>query len=163
MTDFLNNIQNARIHIKELQEAIDNNLRKICTLESQVEELFKIRQSSTIPIKGISKINFVPINQIQYFKANQSYTNVITERHNIILATKSIREFETLLGDYFFFKINKRVLINTHKIHLFDKKNNIIIMADNSSFELVRRRRLDFLSLVTHAFLMNLYIIISKN
>ncbi|HEY9081800.1 MAG TPA: LytTR family DNA-binding domain-containing protein [Vicingaceae bacterium] len=148
MTDFLNNIQNARIHIKELQEAIDNNLQKICLLESQVQELLKIRQSSTIPIKGISKINFVPINQIQYFKANQSYTNVITERHDIILATKSIREFEALLDDFFFFKINKSVLINTHKIHSFDKKSNQIIMNNNDSFEISRRRKCDFLSVI---------------
>ena len=148
MTDFLNNIQNARIHIKELQEAIDNNLQKICLLESQVQELLKIRQSSTIPIKGISKINFVPINQIQYFKANQSYTNVITERHDIILATKSIREFEALLDDYFFFKINKSVLINTHKIYSFDKKSNQIIMNNNDSFEISRRRKCDFLSVI---------------
>ncbi|MCW8898087.1 MAG: LytTR family transcriptional regulator DNA-binding domain-containing protein [Flavobacteriales bacterium] len=148
MTDFLNNIQNARIHIKELQEAIDNNLQKICLLESQVQELLKIRQSSTIPIKGISKINFVPINQIQYFKANQSYTNVITERHNIILATKSIREFEALLDDYFFFKINKSVLINTHKIHSFSKKSNQIIMNNNDSFEISRRRKCEFLSVI---------------
>lgn len=148
MTDLLNSIQNARIHIKELQKAIDSNMRKICILESQVEELLKIRQSSTIPIKGISKINFVPINQIQYFKANQSYTNVITERHDIILATKSIREFEALLDDYFFFKINKSVLINTHKIHSFDKKSNQIIMNNNDSFEISRRRKCDFLSVI---------------
>ena len=94
MNDQIHNIQNARIHIKELQKAIDSNMQKICFLESQIHELLKIRQSSTIPIKGISKINFVPINQIQYFKANQSYTNVITERHSIILATKSIESLK---------------------------------------------------------------------
>lgn len=148
MNDQIHNIQNARIYVKELQKAIDSNMQKICLLESQIHELLKIRQSSTIPIKGISKINFVPINQIQYFKANQSYTNVITEKHNIILATKSIREFETLLGDYFFFKINKSVLINTHKIHSFDKKSNQIIMNNNDSFEIARRRKCDFLSVI---------------
>ncbi len=148
MNDQIHNIQNARIHVKELQKAIDSNMQKICLLESQIHELLKIRQSSTIPIKGISKINFVPINQIQYFKASQSYTNVITEKHNIILATKSIREFETLLGDYFFFKINKSVLINTQKIHSFDKKSNQIIMSNNDSFEIARRRKCDFLSVI---------------
>lgn len=148
MNDQLHNIQNARVYIQKLQEAIDCNLNKICLLESQVHEILKIRQSFTIPIKGISRIDFVPINEIHYLKAAQSYTEIKTERHSVILATKPITEFETLLADYFFFKINKSVLINTQKIHSFDKKNNQIIMNNNESFELARRRKCDFLSVI---------------
>ncbi len=145
MTEFLNNIKNARIHIKELQKAIDSNIQKICILESQVHELLRIRQSSTIPIKGNYKIDFIPINEIHYCKAIQSYTEV---RHDIILSTRPITEFEILLETYPFFKINKSVLINMYKIQTFDKKSNMIIISDNTSFELARRRKLDFLSLI---------------
>ncbi|MFL3663355.1 MAG: LytTR family transcriptional regulator DNA-binding domain-containing protein [Flavobacteriales bacterium] len=53
-----------------------------------------------------------------------------------------------MLEDYFFFKINKSVLINTHKIHSFDKKSNQIIMNNNDSFEITRRRKCDFLSVI---------------
>lgn len=148
MNEQIHNIKSKRVHLQKMEKALVESMNKLCLIESQMRELLGVKQSSIIPIKGNYKIDFIPINEIHYCKAIQSYTEVKSERHDIILSTRPITEFEILLETYPFFKINKSVLINMYKIQTFDKKSNMIIMSDNTSFELARRRKLDFLSLI---------------
>lgn len=148
MNEQIQNIKNKRVHLQKMEKKLVQSMNKLCFIESQMRELLATQKPSIIPIKGTSKIDFIPINEIYYCKAIQSYTEIKSERHGVILSTKPIAEFEILLETYPFFKINKSVLINTDKVHSFTKKNNQIIMTNNDCFEIARRRKCDFLNVI---------------
>lgn len=118
------------------------------SLEKQLQELIKFNNPPIITIRGAKQIDFIPLNEIIYCSADLSYTNIITENHNIILATKSINEFEGIFKNYTFFKISKSLLINLNQIHSYNRKNNQVVMKNKDLLDVARRRKTEFLTAI---------------
>lgn len=118
------------------------------SLEKQLQELIKFNNPPVITIKSAKRIDFIPLNEIIYCSADLSYTNIITENHNIILATKSINEFEGIFKNYTFFKISKSLLINLNQIHSYNRKNNQVVMKNKDLLDVARRRKTEFLTAI---------------
>ena len=140
------------MNITKIEEAVLSNsnvlhsLMKVqISLEKQLQELIKHNNPPVITIRGAKRIDFIPLNEIIYCSADLSYTNIITENHNIILATKSINEFEVVFENYSFFKISKSLLVNLNQIHSYNRKNNQVIMKNKDLLDVARRRKSEFL------------------
>jgi two-component system, LytTR family, response regulator len=141
--------------LKDLQEyIIDSNLTLKAlmecqiSLESQFQEMIKLNNDPTISIKSASKIDFVPIKEIIYLTADLSYTEIISENHSKILASKPINDFDLFLTHYSFYRINKSVLINLQQVHSYNRKNNQVIMKNKDVLDVARRRKTDFLTTI---------------
>tara|TARA_B100002051_G_C16384910_1_gene462318 strand:+ start:130 stop:567 length:438 start_codon:yes stop_codon:yes gene_type:complete len=140
------------MNITKIEEAVLSNsnvlhsLMKVqVSLEKQLQELIKYNNPPVITIRGAKRIDFIPLNEIIYCSADLSYTNIITENHNSILATKSINEFEVVFENYSFFKISKSLLVNLNQIHSYNRKNNQVIMKNKDLLDVARRRKSEFL------------------
>lgn len=143
------------MNITKIEEAVLSNsnvlqsLMKVqISLEKQLQELIKYNNPPVITIRGAKRIDFIPLNEIIYCSADLSYTNIITENHNNILATKSINEFEVVFENYSFFKISKSLLVNLNQIHSYNRKNNQVMMKNNDLLDVARRRKSEFLTVI---------------
>ena len=145
ITSKLSNLDNEILNNKEILKSIMDQQIQI---ETDFQKIIKSKNQLILPINSSSKIDFVPICEIMYCKANLSYTEIVTLNHNNVMASKPITEFEETLADYSFFKISKSVLINTQFIHSYNKQNNQVIMKNKELLDVARRRKLDFLELI---------------
>lgn len=141
--------------LKLIEESIANNhhsLRSLMqyqiSLEKQLQELILTNESPTIAIRGAKKIDFVSINEIIYCVADLSYTEIITESHTKLLASKSINDYEKFLSHYCFYRISKSLLVNVKQIHSYDRQNNKVIMKNRDVLDVARRRKSDFLNTI---------------
>ena len=144
------------MEIAKIEEAVLSNHNVLKTLmnvqvslEKQLQELIKHNNPPTITIRGAKQIDFIPLNEIIYCSADLSYTNITTQNHNTILATKSINDFETLFEQYSFFRISKSLLININQIHSYNRKNTQVIMKNKDVLTIARRRKSDFLNTIS--------------
>lgn len=116
------------------------------SLELQLQEIIKSNGAQYLTIKSTNKIDFIPIKEIIYCSANLSYTEIITENHGSVLASKAISEFNKRLINYNFYKISKSSLINVKKIHSYNRKTNEVTMKNHDVLQVARRRKNDFLT-----------------
>lgn len=142
--------------IAKIEEAVlfnSNVLRTLMDtqvlLEKQLQELIKHNNPPTITIRGAKQIDFIPLNEIIYCSADLSYTKIITENHNSILATKSINDFDELFTQHSFFRISKSLLINVNQIYCYNRKNTQVIMKNKDVLTIARRRKADFLNAIS--------------
>lgn len=142
----LNILGDEILNNKEILKVI---MEQQISLEKHFQEIVISDNKLMLPINSSSKIDFVPICEIMYCKANLSYTEIVTLNHNNILSSKSISDFEESLTNCSFFKISKSALVNTKFIHSYNKKNNQILMKNKELLEVARRRRSDFLEMIS--------------
>lgn len=97
-------------------------------------------------IPTLNGLTFVYLKDIHRFEADGSYTKVILENGTQILATRSIKEYETLLPEAIFYRVHYSHIINLNKVQEYQKgRGGFIIMEDGTSIEVAIRRREDFL------------------
>lgn len=137
-------IEQVKLTLGTTTEVLSKLLDYQISLENQLQDLIQLNSNPTISIRSAKQIDFIPVNEILYCSASLSYTEIITERHNTIVASKSISEFEDNLRKYNFYKISKSTLINVQKIHSYNRKNNLVIMKNEATLEVARRRKTDF-------------------
>ena len=84
---------------------------------------------------------FVQLEDIYFFEADGSYTNVITKTGKTLVSRK-IKEFDELLSnDNRFYRIHRSYLINTHQIQKYNKKYGAMIEFANGMTTPVAREK----------------------
>lgn len=133
--------------------ALSSLMEQQISLETHLQSLIKSNSTQTIAIKGASKIDFIPINEIIYCSANLAYTDIISINNNKVIASKSINEFEVYLSGYPFFRISKSFLVSINHIHSYNKRSGQILMKNKDLLDVARRRKTEFLSaIIPHQF-----------
>lgn len=101
-------------------------------------------------IPTLNGLTFVYFKDILRFEAEGSYTKVILEDGRQIMATRSIKEYETLLPDTIFYRVHHSHIIHLNKVREYRKgRGGFIVMDDGTSIEVAIRRREDFLKRLT--------------
>ncbi len=93
---------------------------------------------------------FVKLDDVLYFEADGSYTNVIF-KNSKILVSKKIKEFDELLSnDSRFFRTHRSFLVNIMQIKKFSKKEGALLEFENGEKITVAREKIkdfeDFIS-----------------
>ena len=99
-----------------------------------------------IPVKdGFAFLNPAEIIRLQ---ADGTYTHIYT-KDDKFTGTKNIKEYEDLLLDYGFFRSHNSHLINLSHVKRFSRLDGYFVhMSDNSTAEISRRKREEFLGLM---------------
>lgn len=86
-------------------------------------------------------IHYFDISKIIRCEADGSYTRLYALEKNPLIASKSIKEYENLLPD-FFFRVHKSHLVNSNFIEKFNKGENASVsLKDNTKIMVSRRRK----------------------
>jgi two-component system LytT family response regulator len=132
----------------ESKRAIKNSLEHIQTL------LHNVYAANTSNIRIALPTNngfvFVSVGDIIRCQADNVYTTFFMKNGKLILVSKSIKECETLLNKFNFFRANISNLINMQFVRDYKRgKGGTITMNDGATMELSRLRKEEFIRLLT--------------
>ncbi len=135
-------VQEAVLRIREKEEQRKD--------KSLLEKLLNERKSDElIGIPTIEGYEFIFNHEIIRCEGLQKCTRVVTTSKKDIISSYNIGEFIKLLQPYNFFSPHKSYLINLAFIKKY-KRDGTIILRDNSTVPISKRKKGEFLSLVVH-------------
>jgi len=120
---------------------------------AQVELATAVRNKQmpeTIALPTNDGLVFVNVNDIVYCTADGSYSRVHMNDKNEILISRTLRDVEELLSDYYFFRIHHSSLINLKHVKKYIRgEGGEVIMGNGQSLPVARTRKNDFLDIFT--------------
>jgi two-component system, LytTR family, response regulator len=129
-----------RILVKEESKRNKQLLEKLI-VEKKTEEL--------IGIPTIEGYEFIKANEIIRCEGLQRCTRVVTVTKTDIVSSYNIGEFISLLEPYHFFSPHKSHLINLGFVRKYLREGTIVL-EDKTCIPVAKRRKSEFLNLVTH-------------
>ncbi|WP_448518615.1 LytR/AlgR family response regulator transcription factor [Rhodoflexus sp.] len=95
-----------------------------------------------IVLKDADNIHIVAISDIIRLEAASNYTQFHLADNRKIMISKTLKDYERLLEEYFFFRCHQSHLINLHYLQRIGKKDGgSVIMKDNTELPLATRKR----------------------
>ena len=96
--------------------------------------------------KGFKK-QCVNVISIEYIKSEESVSTIVLKNGRKIDQTKTIREFETELSDFGFYRIRENLIVNGRYITEIDTKiNKRILKIGNFEFKIAKNRMKNFIN-----------------
>lgn len=136
--------------IKAVHRAQVATNTSVLNLKNLLHQLHTGKSLDRIAIQAVSKITYVEPNQIIRCESEGSYTHLHLEDGSSILSTKPLKSYEELLLSKGFYRIHKSHLINLSKVNEYLKKSSDqVIMKDGSRIEISRKKRGDFLKVMS--------------
>ena len=136
------------INILELTTAVARAEKKIFHKHenAQVQNLLQYikqpLQPQKIALPTAEEIVFAEVNTIIRCLGENNYTYVFLSNGSRILVSKTLKEFEELLGSYGFMRVHRSYLINSRFIKAYVKKDGgHIEMTDGSQVFISRNKR----------------------
>ncbi|MCK4406141.1 MAG: response regulator transcription factor [Bacteroidales bacterium] len=143
------------IDINELIESInkaeeliqqDNISLKLDTFFSNIDSISK--KTKKIILKTTNNIHLVNINEIVRCESDRNYTHFYFLDKDKIVVSKTLKEYETLLSEYGFFRVHHSHLINLQCVEKLEKtNNNFVVMKDNSKVPVAFRKKEELIKL----------------
>lgn len=131
------------IAIQKAENQILNDLKlQLTTLQINL----KSAQNKTIVLKTTEKIYLIEIVEITRCESDGNYTLFFTREGKKYMVATPLKEYEDVLIEHGFFRIHKSHIVNTSFINSLDK-DGFVILKDNTSIPLSRRRKSDLIEL----------------
>lgn len=90
------------------------------------------------------------VNNIVYCQAEETYCKIFTNRNEVILVTRTLKNIEELLPEELFFRIHKSYLVNMNYIKSYSKTEGYRITLENGvELDVATRRNEEFLKALT--------------
>lgn len=130
----------------ELSEAISRVKNyKNKEVNNRVNLLLENYKSDTdfekLAVATTEGVHYFDVEKIIRCEADGSYTTLYAQEKKPLIASKSIKEYESLLPDYFF-RVHKSHLVNTKFIVKFNNGENATVsLKDDSEISVSRRRK----------------------
>jgi len=133
-----------------LQNAIDTvDFKKE---DSQFEALthnLQTNQKRKLVLKTQESVHVVDLSEIIRCEADKNYTFFFLNNGKKILVSRTLKDFETLLSNHGFFRVQQSHLINLEYIERYDKhEGGSVIMRDGSSVPLSPAKKDQFFSML---------------
>lgn len=141
------------IHIKELIKAV-NKAEQHFQSETYAKSYHQLIHHIKNPNQPNPKIAlptnegliFITVDQIIRCQAEGNYTKIVYSQSQEILASRKLREFESMLESYNFFRIHHSHLINLSYLSEYKRGDGgVAIMVDGSEISISRRKKDEFL------------------
>ncbi len=140
--EMLNNaVQNAIERIQEKKE----NFRIQFLLDNLMNPG---SYQNRIGIPTTEGLDFISIQDILRCEGDQKYTNVYLISGEKMLSSYNIGEFKRLLEKFNFYPTHKSHLVNLNHISKYNREGTLI-MVDGSSVPVAKRKKADFLKMLT--------------
>lgn len=99
-----------------------------------------------IGVPVASGLVFLQVSDIIRCESSSNYTLLFTADKQKLIVSRTLKEFETLLAPYRFFRVHHSHLINLRYIKSYNKgKGGMVTLTDNSVIEVSTRRKDEFL------------------
>lgn len=139
---------------EELIEAL-NKFQKNSALMNQKQlsslmENVKNKKFNKLAIPSIDGIEFIEIDDIIRCQSDGNYTKLYLTNNRLITSSKTLKEYELLLKEFGFSRIHNSDMINLAFLKKYIKGDGgQVIMQDGSEIEVSRRRKEEFIRLLS--------------
>lgn len=145
------------IDIDDFISAINRVIARIGKQSSKSSEISVLLENIKKPIPTKLAINtndgiiYISFENIVRMEGDGSYTNVFLKNNQKILVSKTLKDFQELLFDRNLFRPHHSHLINIdHVICFHHKDGGAIEMSDGALVPLARRKKEEFLEIMSH-------------
>jgi len=110
-----------------------------------LKENFSFPSLQKIALPLLDGYLFVKLDDVYFFEADGSYTQVVTSEQKI-LVSKKLKDFDLLLSDdKRFFRVHRSYLVNVEQIKKYSKKEgSSLIFGEEIIVPIARERKNDF-------------------
>ncbi|WCO00659.1 LytR/AlgR family response regulator transcription factor [Psychroserpens ponticola] len=137
------------INPQELIDAIDKYQKEIGLkgIHNKLEVLLGNQSSiKKIAFPTSEGIELVKLNQIIHCEADDNYTSIYLANEKRIIVSKTIKEYDTMLSDFGFFRIHQSHLVNLDYISKFNKNDGgYVVLENGKKLPVSRRNKQEFL------------------
>ncbi len=100
----------------------------------------------------LNGFEFILISDIIRCQSDVNYTTIYTKDKKTLVVAKTLKEFESILSDYNFFRLHNSHLVNLACIKSYHKgKGGYVQLTDNTELEVSSRRKDGLLAKLTSA------------
>jgi two-component system LytT family response regulator len=141
------------IDIEELKKAIQKVEKKMNSdISSRLQQLIQnLKQGPSenykLAIPTTEGLIFVKINDILYCAASSNYTEIYLADGKKHLVSRTLKEYEDMLGGNDFFRIHHSYLINLNAIKKYVRgEGGYVVMTNDKSLDVSKRKKESFLA-----------------
>jgi len=141
-------IEELKTAVSKIQDVKDTQVKKqVELLRQNMQQQPMSFQKLAIP--ALEGLFFYDINEVVHLEANSNYTTIYFSGKTKMVASKTLKEFEELLPEEFFFRTHHSHIINLHYIKRYIKGDGGQIEMQNGNYVDVSRRKKDeFLKII---------------
>ena len=105
-----------------------------------------------IALSTLEGLLFVNVSDIIYCESSGPYTKFILKQADRIVTSRHLKEYETMLSGYDFFRIHKSYLVNLREIQKYVRgEGGQLIMSNGDALAVSKQRKEDFLNIYSGA------------
>lgn len=142
------------IAIEELQRAVRKILDKQQkTLDQRsLQQLLQHLQSpqngaQSITLATSEGLEFVPLREIVKIEASGPYSIFFLKSNKKIMVSKNLKEYEHMLYDYGFFRLQNSFIINIHEVRRLVKTDGgYVVMEDDSKIGISPKKKAELMA-----------------
>lgn len=138
---------------KEVEDAVrrflDRKTDKGKPVQQLIQNLQLPRERSKMALPTMSGYQFVEIRDIIRCESDNTYTTFFLKGKQKVLVSKTLKEVETILEPYGFYRVHNSHLINLEEVTEYLKgEGGQVKLSDGSVVDVSRRRKEEFLERV---------------
>ena len=145
------------IDVGELKQALSRvEKRRNNTIGDRLQQLMQNIRAGTsgnykLALPTADGLVFVKVSQILYCEASSNYTEFVMEDNRKFIVSRTLKEYEDMLGEQNFFRIHHSYLINLNAIKKYVRgEGGYVIMNNDKSLDVSKRKKEGFLSRLAH-------------
>lgn len=136
------------LDIDDLEKALSKVIKTpIVTQKERIKNVSEILND--VPQKIIlslqDSLQVINLKDLMYCKSDKGYTTFFLKTGKNYMASKSLKEFETLLNKADFIRPHQSYMVNLNFINKYDK-SGVIYLHDNQKIPVSSRKKDDFIS-----------------
>lgn len=129
-----------KVQTKQNTNILERMKQLLLNVKTQAPEHYKLA------LPTAEGLTFVKVDEVLYLKASGNYTEIFMNDGQKHLVSKHLKLYDDMLTDQNFFRIHHSSLINLKFIKNYVRGDGgYVVMADNASLDVSRRKKDDFL------------------
>jgi two-component system LytT family response regulator len=147
-SDYLLKPVNKKEFKNTLDKVINNRERKrgLITDDDLSHSAVQHYRSGKIMVSYMGGIKFIPLSEIIYLRAKNSYTEIYQISNTKTIVSRPISSFNQVLHEHWFFRIHKSYIVNVNFVSEYLYAEACIILQPNSiKLPLSRHRQKEFI------------------
>ena len=124
----------------DLRKAVDRFYKSQMHDKKSAEKPI-VEDINHITVNTIDGISIINLSEVLYIQSDKNYSSFHLEEE-VVTSSKSIGEYEKLLGDTHFFRIHRSYLVNLKMIKMIKKgKSPFLILKNDHQLEVAKNRK----------------------
>lgn len=144
------------IDSEKLTRALERVRARIENSISNVDSLRRVIKSynnkgsviTKIPVHYNNSVVLLDVEELMYIRSEEGYTNFFTFGNMLYISSRKLADYEFIIQRFSnFVRINRGTFVNANAVKSYTKGERCsIVLKDNSTFEISRRRKAEILS-----------------